>query len=118
MSVVMAIFFSPVAALIGVPSSDVPVIADLLGTKLVTNEMVSYVKLNGEYSGVISDRGHILATYALTGFANLGSIGVLLGGIGAMAPGRRADLARLSSKALLGGFIATLINAAIAALLL
>lgn len=118
LSVVMAIFFSPVAALIGVPSPDVPVIADLLGTKLVTNEMVSYVKLNGEYSGVISDRGHILATYALTGFANLGSIGVLLGGIGAMAPGRRADLARLSSKALLGGFIATLINAAIAALLL
>ena len=101
LSVVMAIFFSPVAALIGVPSPDVPVIADLLGTKLVTNEMESYVKLNGEYSGVISDRGHILATYALTGFANLGSIGVLLGGIGAMAPERRADLARLSSKALL-----------------
>ena len=118
LSVVMAIFFSPVAALIGAPSSDVLVIADLLGTKLVTNEMVSYVKLNVEYSGVISDRGHILATYALTGFANLGSIGVLLGGIGGMAPGRRADLARLSSKALLGGFIATLINAAIAAILL
>ena len=118
MSAVMAIFFSPVAALIGVPGADVPFIADLLGTKLVTNEMVSYVKLNGEYSGVISDRGHVLATYALTGFANLGSIGVLLGGIGGMAPGRRADLARLSSKALLGGFMATLINASIAALLL
>ena len=118
LSVVMALFFSPVAALIGVPSADVPLIADLLGTKLVTNEMVSYVKLNGEYLGIISDRGHILATYALTGFANLGSIGVLLGGIGAMAPERRADLARLSSKALLGGFIATLINASIAALLL
>ncbi len=118
LSVVMALVFSPVAALMGVPSADVSVIADLLGTKLVTNEMVSYVKLNGEYSGVISGRGHVLATYALTGFANLGSIGVLLGGIGAMAPRRRADLARLSSKALLGGFIATLINASIAALLL
>jgi CNT family concentrative nucleoside transporter len=114
----MAIFFAPVAALIGVPGADVPFIADLLGTKLVTNEMVSYVKLNGEYSGVISERGHVLATYALTGFANFGSIGVLLGGIGGMAPGRRADLARLSSKALLGGFIATLINASIAAVLL
>ena len=114
----MAFVFSPVAALIGVPSSDIPVVADLLGTKLVLNEMVSYVKLNGEYAGLISERAHTLATYALTGFANFGSIGVLLGGIGGMAPERRGDLARLSLRALLGGFAATLINASIAAVLL
>ena len=118
MAGMMAWLFSPVAALIGVPSSDIPAVADLLGTKLVLNEMVSYVKLNGEYAGVISDRAHTLATYALTGFANFGSIGVLLGGIGGMAPERRADVARLSSRALLGGFAATLINASIAAVLL
>ena len=115
---VMAVVFAPVAALIGVGSADIPVVADLLGTKLVMNEMVSYVKLNGEYLGAISDRTHTLASFALTGFANFGSIGVLLGGIGGMAPDRRADIASLSMRALLGGFVATLLNASIAALLL
>jgi CNT family concentrative nucleoside transporter len=76
------------------------------------------VKLTGEYKGVLSERSYVLATYALTGFANFASIGIQLGGIGAMAPTRRGDLARLGSLALLGGFIATLINASIAAALL
>ena len=67
---------------------------------------------------MLSDRSYTLATYALTGFANFASIGIQLGGIGAMAPTRRGDLARLGLRALLGGFIATLINASIAAALL
>jgi CNT family concentrative nucleoside transporter len=115
---IFAVLFAPVAVLMGVPAADVPAIADLLGTKLVANEFVAYVKLTTEYKGVISDRSHTLATYALTGFANFASIGIQLGGIGAMAPSRRGDLARLGSRALLAGFIATLINAAIAAALL
>jgi CNT family concentrative nucleoside transporter len=110
--------FAPVAVLMGVPSQDVPAIADLLGTKLVANEFVAYVKLTEQYEGVISPRSFTLATYALTGFANFASIGIQLGGIGAMAPSRRGDLARLGSRALLAGFIATLINASIAAALL
>jgi CNT family concentrative nucleoside transporter len=110
--------FSPVAVLMGVPARDVPAIADLLGTKLVANEFVAYVKLTQQYKGVISDRSFSLATYALTGFANFASIGIQLGGIGGMAPGRRGDLARLGSRALLAGFLATLINASIAAVLL
>ena len=114
---VFAVVFSPVAVLLGVSSADVPAIADLLGTKLVTNEFVAYVKLNSEYAAVITDRSHVLATFALTGFANFGSVGVILGGIGGMAPSRRADLARLSSRALFAGFIVTLINAAIAGVL-
>jgi CNT family concentrative nucleoside transporter len=93
-------------------------IGDLLGTKLVANEFVSYIKLTQQYKGVLSDRSYILATYALTGFANFASIGIQLGGIGAMAPSRRGDLARLGSRALLAGFVATLINASIAAALL
>ena len=93
-------------------------LADLLGTKLVANEFVAFVKLTSEYRGALSDRSYVLATYALTGFANLGSIGIQLGGIGAMAPSRRSDLARLGSRALLGGFLATLINAAIASMML
>jgi concentrative nucleoside transporter, CNT family len=115
---VFAWVFAPVAVLMGVPAQDVPAMGDLLGTKLVANEFVAYVKLTGEYRDVLSPRSYTLAAYALTGFANFASIGIQLGGIGAMAPTRRGDLARLGSRALLAGFIATLINASIAAALL
>ena len=115
---IFAVVFAPVAVLLGVSSPDVPAIADLLGTKLVTNEFVAYVKLNSVHAAVLSERSHALATFALTGFANFGSVGVILGGIGGMAPERRADLARLASRALLAGFCATLINAAIAGVLI
>lgn len=115
---IFAVVFAPAAALIGVTAADVPAVADLLGTKLVANEFVAYVKLADDYAGVITDRSHALATFALTGFANVGSIGILLGGIGGIAPSRRGDLARLSSRALLGGFVATLLNAAIAGTLI
>jgi CNT family concentrative nucleoside transporter len=110
--------FAPLAVLMGVPAADVPEVSDLLGTKLVANEFVAYVKLTSEYKGVISGRSYVLSTFALTGFANFGSIGIQLGGIGSMAPNRRSDLARLGSRALLAGFLATLINASIAAILL
>src|SRR5687768_9915218 len=118
LATVFAVLFAPVAVLMGVPAQDVPAVGDLLGTKLVANEFVAYIKLTQEYRGVLSDRSYTLATYALTGFANFASIGIQLGGIGAMAPTRRGDLARLGSRALLAGFIATLINASIAAALL
>lgn len=115
---IFSVVFSPVAVLLGVSTADVPVLADLLGTKLVTNEFVAYVKLNTEYEGIISDRSRTLASFALTGFANFGSVGVILGGIGGIVPERRSDLARLSSRALFAGFLATLINAAIAGVLI
>jgi len=110
--------FSPVAVLMGVRPADVPAMADLLGTKLVANEFVAYVKLTTEYRAQLDPRSYSLATFALTGFANFGSIGILLGGLGGMAPSRRSDLARLGGRALLGGFVATLINASLAAMLL
>ena len=113
-----SLVFAPAAILMGVPAADVPAVADLLGTKIVATEFVAYVKLTGEYQDVISQRSFVLATYALTGFANFGSVAILLGGLGGMAPERRGDLARLGSRALLGGFVATLINAAIAAVLI
>ena len=118
LSRVFSVVFAPVAVLMGVARADVAPMADLLGTKLVANEFVSFVKLTSQYKGVMSERSYVLATYALAGFANLGSVGIQLGGIGAMAPTRRSDLARLGSRALLGGFLATLINAAIASMLL
>ena len=117
LAALFARLFAPAAMLIGVPIADVPEVADLLGTKLVANEFVSFVKLTGEYRPVISPQAFAIATYALTGFANFGSIGIQLGGIGAMAPNRRGDLARLGSRALLAGFLATMINAAIASIL-
>ena len=115
---IFAVVFAPAALLVGVPAADVPAMADLLGTKLVANEFVAFIKLTTDYKGVVSPETHVLASYALTGFANFGSIGVLLGGIGAIAPTRRGDLARLSGRALIGGFLATMINAAIAAILI
>src|SRR5687768_2603058 len=118
LSRIFAWLFAPVAVLMGVPAQDVPAIGDLLGTKLVANEFVAYVKLTGEYRTVLSERSYVLATYALTGFANIASIGIQLGGIGGMAPTRRGDLARLGTRALFAGFIATLINASIAAVLM
>src|SRR5688572_774133 len=118
LAAIFAVVFAPVAFLMGVPPADVPALADLLGTKLVANEFVAFVKLTGEYRGVISDRSYTLATFALTGFANIASIGIQLGGIGAIAPNRRGDLARLGTRALLAGFIATLVNACVASMLL
>jgi CNT family concentrative nucleoside transporter len=110
--------FSPVAYLMGVDRADLSAVGDLLGTKLVANEFVAYVKLTETYRGAISPRSYALATFALTGFANFASIGIQLGGIGALAPSRRPDLARLGLRALLAGFLATLVNAALAGALL
>jgi CNT family concentrative nucleoside transporter len=115
---VFAVVFAPMAFLMGVPAADIGPLADLLGTKLVANEFVAFVKLTSEYRGVLSERSYVLATFALTGFANIASIGIQLGGIGGMAPGRRSDLARLGWRALLAGFLATLINACIASMLM
>jgi CNT family concentrative nucleoside transporter len=118
LSGIFAVVFAPIAFLMGVPAADISPMADLLGTKLVANEFVAFVKLTGEYRTVLSERSYILATYALTGFANIASIGIQLGGIGGMAPNRRGDLARLGTRALLAGFVATLVNACVASMLL
>ncbi|HMP01762.1 MAG TPA: nucleoside transporter C-terminal domain-containing protein [Gemmatales bacterium] len=115
---VFSVVFAPLAFLMGVTPQDIPAVADLLGTKLVLNEFVAYKELTTTYRDVIDPRSYILATYALTGFANFGSIGIQLGGIGAMAPERRSDLAKLGMKALFVGFLTTLLNAAVAGLLL
>lgn len=118
LSKVFSWVFSPMAVLMGVRGADVPAIADLLGTKLVANEFVAFVKLTTQYREALDPRSYSLATFALTGFANFASIGILLGGVGGMAPGRRHDLARLGFRALLAGFTATMINASLASMLL
>jgi CNT family concentrative nucleoside transporter len=117
LSRVLGAAFAPAAYLLGVPTADVPAVADLLGRKLVVNEVFAYAGLKEEYLATMSPRGVLLASFALTGFANFSSIGIQLGGIGSMAESRRGDIARLGGVALLGGFLATLINAAVAGVL-
>ncbi|MFM7701263.1 MAG: nucleoside transporter C-terminal domain-containing protein, partial [Bacteroidota bacterium] len=107
------------AWLLGIASSDVMLIGQLLGEKSIMNEFFAYTTLTQfKLSGVLEDpRSVIIATYALCGFANFASIGIQIGGIGALAPGRRALLSQLGLKALLGGTVASLLNAALAGML-
>lgn len=112
--------FSPVAFLIGVEPGECEKVGSLLGIKLAANEHVAFLKLKSWIiaGDQLTERSRLLAVYALTGFANFASVGIQLGGIGSIAPGRRADLAKLGMKALFVGFLATLINAAVAGLLM
>jgi CNT family concentrative nucleoside transporter len=109
----------PLAFLMGVPWADAARVGNLLGIKISLNELVAYGVL-GSYvqEGVISDRAMIISTYALCGFANFSSIGIQLGGIAAVAPGRRTDLAKLGLKAMFGGAIASWLTASVAGILL
>ncbi len=113
--------FTPVAMLMGVPGKDQAGVGELLGYKLALNEHVAYLRMKDwmtvPWHTALSMRSQHLAAYALTGFANFASVGIQIGGIGALAPERRHDLARLGMKALFVGFVATLLNASIAGLL-
>ena len=108
--------FAPIAWLIGIPWHDCPIIGNLLGTRMVLNELVAFSML-GPQRAVLDPRSFTIATFALCGFANLSSIGIQIGGIGALAPSRRGDLARLGVRAMLAGTMANLMSASIAGLL-
>jgi CNT family concentrative nucleoside transporter len=109
--------FMPLALAMGVPLKDAFVVGDLLGTRMVLNELIAYSKL-GPLKATLDPRSFTIATYALCGFANLGSIGIQIGGIGALAPERRNDLARLGFRALIAGTFANFMTACIAGMLL
>ena len=108
---------APVAWLIGVPWRDCRAIGDLLGTRMALNEVVAYIALGAEKATLLP-RSFTIATFALCGFANLGSIGMQIGGIGALVPERRNDLARLGMRAMFAGTMANLISASIAGMFL
>jgi len=109
--------FAPLALAMGVPWSEALVVGDLLGTRMVLNELIAYSRL-GAIKAALEPRTFTIATYALCGFANFGSIGIQIGGIGALAPERRHDLARLGLRALLAGTLANFMTACIAGALL
>jgi CNT family concentrative nucleoside transporter len=108
---------APVAWLLGVPWKDAAMVGNLMGTKVVVNEFVAFSML-GPLKGHIAERSFTIATFALCGFANFSSIGIQIGGIGALAPTRKQDLARLGFRALIAGTLANYMAAAIAGLLL
>jgi CNT family concentrative nucleoside transporter len=111
--------FSPLVYLMGVPKADVFQVGHLLGLKISVNEFVAYSKLAPMIKdGLISQKAAIMATYMLCGFANFASIGIQIGGIGALAPERRSDLAKLALKAMFGGALVSCMTATIAGLLL
>ncbi len=113
--------FWPISAMMGVPFEDCGQVGTLLGEKIVLNEFVAYAHLGEQLASDASNlqpRSTVIATYALCGFANLGSIGIQIGGISAIAPERRGDLAKLGLRAMIGGTLAACMTATVAGLLL
>jgi concentrative nucleoside transporter, CNT family len=109
---------APFAWLIGIPATDCLQIGEVLGSRIVLNEFIGYLSLSGmEKDGLIQDRSFTLASYALCGFANFSSIAIQIGGIGALAPERRVDLASLGLRAMVGGLLACYMTAAVVGLL-
>ncbi len=114
---IFGVVFAPVAFLLGVPWKDASTIGNLLGTRLVLNEFVAFLKL-GPMKATLDPRSFVIATYALCGFANFSSIAIQIGGIGALAPNRKSDLARLGLRAVAAGTMANFMSACIAGMIL
>ncbi len=113
----MGLVMSPIAWLLGVPAQDMLVVGQLLGKKTVLNEFVAYADIP-KMQSVMTEKSKIIATYALCGFSNFASIGIQIGGIGALAPSRRKELSEFGLLALLGGTIACFLTAVIAGMLI
>ena len=105
--------FQPLAFIVGIPWEETRLAGSLIGQKLVFNEFVAFVSFTDQVT-LLSDRSQAIVTFALCGFANFSSIGIVLGGIGMMAPNRRKDIAELGLRAVFAGFMANQMSAAIA----
>jgi CNT family concentrative nucleoside transporter len=117
---IMGWFFAPLAWLMGIQWAECSIAGELLGYKLFANEFIAYQNLSqiqGSADTALSDRTTVILTYALCGFANFGSIGIQLAGIGGIAPSRRSDLAKLAVRAMLGGTLAAFMTGCFAGML-
>ena len=114
---ILALLFSPIAWMLGVSWNDCASVGKLLGTRMVLNEFVAFVDL-AKVKATLQPRSFVIATFALCGFANLSSIAIQIGGIGALAPSRKSDLARLGLKAMIVGTLANFMSACVAGMLL
>ena len=118
LEILLGYLLSPIAWIIGVPWEDAVTVGSLIGQKVVLNEFIAYLNLSNLIpTGVLSEKAVIISTYALCGFANFSSIAIQIGGIGGIAPDRRADLAKFGLRAVLGGSLATFMTATIAGVL-
>jgi CNT family concentrative nucleoside transporter len=117
MQTILGRLFAPVAWLLGVTWKDCATVGNLLGTRLILNEFVAFADL-GNVSSTLDPRSLVITTYALCGFANLSSIAIQVGGIGALVPSRKSDIARLGMKAVAAGTMANFMTACIAGMLL
>jgi CNT family concentrative nucleoside transporter len=116
---VVGAFFSLIAIVMGVPPSESLSVGSLMGTKMVINEFVAYTDLSPMIAkGALSARSIVIASFALCGFANFSSVAIQLGGIGALAPNRKPDLAKLGLKAMICGTMASYISASLAGILM
>ncbi|MBT4149503.1 MAG: NupC/NupG family nucleoside CNT transporter [Candidatus Marinimicrobia bacterium] len=116
---ILGLLFQPLAWTMGIPWEDSAIVGTLMGKKIAFTELIAFGDLkNIIATGQISDRSALIASYALCGFANFGSIGIQLGGIGGMAPERKKDLSKLVTKAMIGGAIASWLTATIAGLII
>jgi CNT family concentrative nucleoside transporter len=116
---ILGILFKPIAWSMGVPWEEAKIVGTLMGEKIVLTELIAFGDLsNFIENNTLSERSSIIASYALCGFANFGSIGIQLGGIGSMAPNRRSDLSNLVIKAMIGGALASWLTASIAGVLI
>lgn len=109
--------FAPLAWLIGVPASESATAGSLLGAKTILNEFVAYLQMAALPAEALSPRSRLIMTYALCGFANIGSLGILVGGMVAMVPERRAEIVALGTKTVVSGTLSTLMTAAVVGLL-
>jgi CNT family concentrative nucleoside transporter len=105
--------FAPLAWLIGIPWAECAKAGTLLGVKTVLNELIAYLQLGQIPAGVLSDRSRLILTYALCGFANFGSLGIMIGGMVAMVPARRAEIVSLGPKTIVSGTLSTMMTAAV-----
>ena len=116
---ILGVLFAPFALLMGIPWSEAVQVGSLLGVKTVLNEFLAFRDLGALIeAGALSRRSIVIASYALCGFANFGSLAILLGGVGGMAPSRRGDLARLGLRSILAGTLATMMTGCVAGILL
>ncbi|WP_058554622.1 nucleoside transporter C-terminal domain-containing protein [Thiohalocapsa sp. ML1] len=110
--------FAPVVWLIGIPWQEATAAGQLMGIKTVLNELLAYLELARLPAEDLSERSRLIMTYALCGFANFGSLGIMIGGLGALAPTRRAEVAGLGLRSILAGTLATLLTGAVVGMLL
>ena len=108
--------FAPIAFILGVPWNEAIIVGSFLGEKIILNEFVAFISL-AEKMKDLSYHSQVISTFALCGFANISSIGILVGGLGSIAPSKRNLIAKLGFKAVLGGTLANLLSAALAGLL-